>query len=95
MKKLSNTQMTLLTEELQEKLHEADYLVYKDILIEYQNKGLDNQHLMIAMTAELNDLTYGFDSPSDVFSLYLHKFNELLNQINTLWKKGVIEDEKF
>ena len=95
MKKLSNTQMTLLTEELQEKLHEADYLDYKDILIEYQNKGLYNRHLLIAMTAELNDLVYCFDSPSDVFVLWLLKFNELLNLINNLWKNGVIEDEKF
>lgn len=88
MKKLSNTQMTLLTEELQEKLHEADYLDYKDILIEYQDKGLDNQHLLIAITAEINDLTYGFDSPSDVCGVWFFKFDRLLILLNRLWAKG-------
>lgn len=88
MKKLSNTQMTLLTEELQEKLHEADYLDYKDILIEYQDKGLDNQHLLIAITAEMNDLIYGFDSPSDVCGVWFFKFDRLLILLNKLWKEG-------
>lgn len=88
MKKLSNTKMTLLTEELQEKLHEADYLVYKDILIEYQHKGLNNQHLLIAITAEINDLTYGFDSPSDDCCVWFFKFDMLLTLLNRLWERG-------
>lgn len=88
MKKLSNTQMTLLTEELQEKLHEADYLDYKDILIEYQDKGLDNQHLLIAITAEINDLTYGFDISCDVCGVWFFKFDRLLMLLNRLWAKG-------
>lgn len=88
MKKLSNTQITLLTEALQEKLHESDYLDYKDILIEYQDKGLDNQHLLIAITAEINDLTYGFDSSSDVCGVLFFKFDRLLILLNRLWAKG-------
>ena len=88
MKKLSNTQMTLLRGELQEKLHEADYLDYKDILIEYQDKGLDNQHLLIAITSEMNDLIYGFDSPCDVCGVWFSKFDRLLMLLNKLWKEG-------
>lgn len=80
---LSLEQQDILAEELQERLNEViDEKAYKKIIFEYQNKGLDVQHLLVALTGELNDLCYSLNNSIDVMQTCERKIYELLGLIN-------------
>lgn len=87
--------MTNLVQEMEDEFDLCyDPKGYSDIILKYHKKGLDTQQLLIAMTGELFNLTYGLDSPSDCFNTVPRKINVLLEHINNLWKLGKLPETK-
>ena len=85
--------MTNLVEEMSNDFdHSYSPEKYADIVLKYHKKGADNQQLLMAMTSTLNDLTYGLDSPSDIFRTVPKKITVLLELINNLWKFGKLPE---